>query len=183
MKNNQKIEPHILQKYTVLKKLGSGAYGHVWKVQSKQNKQIYALKKIFDAFQHSTDAQRTFREVSVLNKLKHTKIIGLEEVIPADNNEDIYLVFEYMESDLYHLIYEGKLQPIHVKYILYQLLVGLNYLHHSNLIHRDLKPSNLLINSDCSIKICDFGLVRYLGQQANDNILTEGVATRWYRAP
>lgn len=183
MKNNQKIEPHILHKYTLLKKLGSGAYGHVWKVQSKQNKQIYALKKIFDAFQHSTDAQRTFREISVLSKLKHNKIIGLEEVIPADNNEDIYLVFQYMESDLYHLIYEGKLQPIHIKYILYQLLVGLNYLHNSNLIHRDLKPSNLLINSDCSIKICDFGLVRYLGQQANDNILTEGVATRWYRAP
>lgn len=78
-----------------------------------------------------------------------------------------------METDLYHLIYEGKLEPIHIKYILYQLLVGLNFLHHSNLIHRDLKPSNLLLNSDCSLKICDFGLVRYLGYQINDNILTE----------
>ena len=43
-----------------------------------------------------------------------------------------------MESDLYHLIYEGSLQKIHVKYILYQILLGLHYLHHSRLIHRDL---------------------------------------------
>lgn len=57
----EKIEPHILKKYEVLKKLGSGAYGHVWKVKDLRTSKIYALKKIFDAFQHSTDAQRTYR--------------------------------------------------------------------------------------------------------------------------
>ncbi len=55
------MESHILKKYTLIKKLGSGAYGHVWKVTDKKTNQILALKKIFDAFQHSTDAQRTFR--------------------------------------------------------------------------------------------------------------------------
>lgn len=89
-----------------------------------------------------------------------------------------------MESDLYRIIYEGTLQKIHIKYILYQLLVGLHYLHNSQIIHRDLKPSNILLNSDCSVKICDFGLVRYIDErESNRNILTEGVATRWYRAP
>ena len=57
------LEPHILERFKVIRKLGSGAYGHVYKVQDKQNLEIYALKKIFDAFQHSTDAQRTFREI------------------------------------------------------------------------------------------------------------------------
>lgn len=62
--------------------------------------------------------------------------------------------------------------------------MGLHYLHACKLIHRDLKPSNILVNSDCSSKICDFGLVRYLGSDIlNFNNLTEGVATRWYRAP
>lgn len=89
-----------------------------------------------------------------------------------------------MESDLYHLLYENKLQPIHIKYIMYQIVMGLHYLHNSKLMHRDLKPSNILVNSDCTAKICDFGLVRFLGSDiVNFNTLTEGVATRWYRAP
>lgn len=54
---------HVLARYAVVKKIGSGAYGHVWKVEDKVSKKIYALKKIFDAFQHSTDAQRTYREI------------------------------------------------------------------------------------------------------------------------
>jgi mitogen-activated protein kinase 15 len=61
MKDNEKIESHILEKYQIIKKLGSGAYGHVWKAKNKKIGTTVALKKIFDAFQHSTDAQRTYR--------------------------------------------------------------------------------------------------------------------------
>lgn len=67
---------------------------------------------------------------------------------------------------------------------MYQLLKGLNYLHSANLLHRDLKPSNLLLSPQCHLKICDFGLARHLNSEAGEeNVLTEGVATRWYRAP
>ena len=61
----------------------------------------------------------------------------------------------------------------------------MQYLHSAEIIHRDLKPSNILINSDCHLKICDFGLARSLQQQSQerDLVLTEEVATRWYRAP
>jgi serine/threonine protein kinase len=61
--NSTYVESHILKRFTILKKVGSGAYGHVWKVEEKSTKRIFALKKIFDAFQHATDAQRTFREI------------------------------------------------------------------------------------------------------------------------
>lgn len=40
------------------------------------------------------------------------------------------------------------------------MLCGLKYLHTSNILHRDLKPANILVNDDCSVKICDFGLAR-----------------------
>lgn len=89
-----------------------------------------------------------------------------------------------MSTDLYHAIYESSLEEVHRKYILYQLLLGLYYLHSGRLVHRDLKPSNLLLAANCQLKLCDFGLVRHLGKdEDNEAVMTEGVATRWYRAP
>ena len=96
----------------------------------------------------------------------------------------MYLVFEFVEADLHNVIAEGILKDIHIRYIIYQIAKGLKYLHSGKIIHRDLKPSNILVNSNCSIKICDFGLVRSLAtNKDNGAVLTEGVATRWYRAP
>lgn len=68
-----------------------------------------------------------------------------------------------------------------MQYFLYQILRGLKYIHSANIIHRDLKPSNLLVNANCDLKICDFGLAR---PTSDDNeFMTEYVVTRWYRAP
>ena len=102
----------------------------------------------------------------------------------ADNNKDVYVLFEFMEADLHNVISEGILKDVHIRFIIYQLTKALKYLHTGSVIHRDLKPSNILVNSNCTIKLCDFGLVRSL-QPSNEStaVLTEGVATRWYRAP
>lgn len=62
-----------------------------------------------------------------------------------------------------------------------QLLRGLKYLHSANILHRDLKPGNLLINANCDLKICDFGLART--SNGKGQFMTEYVVTRWYRAP
>jgi mitogen-activated protein kinase 15 len=177
------LEGHILRRFSVLKKVGSGAYGHVWKVEEKTTRKVFALKKIFDAFQHATDAQRTYREMEILRQLEHPNIIKLYETIRADNNKDVYLLFEYMEADLHNVIAEGILKDVHVRFILYQMAKALKYLHSAKLIHRDLKPSNILVNSNCAIKLCDFGLVRSLNSSLLTAVLTEGVATRWYRSP
>jgi mitogen-activated protein kinase 15 len=146
----------------VLKKIGSGAYGHVWKVEEKATKKIFALKKIFDAFQHATDAQRTYREIEILKQLDHANIIKLYDTIRADNNKDVYLLFEFMEADLHNVISEGILKEVHIRFIIYQMAKALKYMHSGSIIHRDLKPSNILVNSNCTIKLCDFGLVRSL---------------------
>ena len=72
--------------------------------------------------------------------------------------QDIYVVFDLMESDLHRIIYsDQELSEEHIRYFLYQILRGLKYIHSANVVHRDLKPSNLLVNEDCHLRIGDFG--------------------------
>jgi serine/threonine protein kinase len=69
----------------------------------------------------------------------------------------------------------------HIRFIIYQLLKGLAYMHSLNIVHRDIKPENLLISNKKELKICDFGFARQLRRSGNEEDLTDYVATRWYR--
>ena len=98
-----------------------------------------------------------------------------------------------MEADLHAIIRSQQpLSDAHFQSFIYQTLCGLKYIHSANVLHRDLKPGNLLVNADCELKICDFGLARGYSPgggasnargAANQGFMTEYVATRWYRAP
>lgn len=78
-----------------------------------------------------------------------------------------------MDTDLTQIIKSDQpLTEEHYKFFLYQLLRGLKYIHSAQIVHRDLKPRNLLVNSNCDLKICDFGLARPLFQNQKANVLT-----------
>ncbi|XP_022907387.1 extracellular signal-regulated kinase 2 isoform X2 [Onthophagus taurus] len=183
------IDEHIMKRFDIQKRLGKGAYGIVWKAVDKKTKEVLAVKKIFDAFRNQTDAQRTYREIMFLQCFKnHPNVIRLHSIHRAANNRDIYLGFEYMETDLHNVIKRGNiLKDVHKRYIMYQLLKATKYIHSGNVIHRDQKPSNVLLDTLCRCKIADFGLARSLTQLSDssetDPTLTDYVATRWYRAP
>uniref|UniRef100_A0A8C7PJT4 Mitogen-activated protein kinase 15 n=1 Tax=Oncorhynchus mykiss TaxID=8022 RepID=A0A8C7PJT4_ONCMY len=184
--NVTEVEDHISMKYEIQRRLGKGAYGIVWKAVDRQTGEVVAVKKIFDAFRNRTDAQ-VFMYFSLQEFGDHANIIKLLNVIRAQNDNDIYLVFEYMDTDLHAVIKKGNLlKDIHKRYVMHQLLKATKYLHSGNVIHRDQKPSNILLDTDCFVKLCDFGLARSLYQiqeDAGNPALTEYVATRWYRPP
>ncbi|CAM9181980.1 unnamed protein product [Ectocarpus sp. 4 AP-2014] len=182
---SEEIDKHVLRRFEICQKLGKGAYGVVWKAIEKRTRQVLALKKCFDAFRNATDAQRTFREIMYLQALAgHDNLIRLQHVVKAENGRDIYLTFDHMETDLHAVIRANILEEIHKKYIIYQLVKALKFMHSADLLHRDIKPSNLLLNSDCHVKLCDFGLCRNIAETAGPQPhLTDYVATRWYRAP
>ena len=93
-----------------------------------------------------------------------------------------------METELHAAIRANILQDVHQRYIVWQALKALKFMHSAELLHRDMKPSNLLLNGDCLMKVADFGLARSmrdLGDRSQESapVLTDYVATRWYRAP
>lgn len=183
----EEVDSHVLLKYEIVERLGKGAYGVVWKAIEKATGLPVALKKIFAAFQNVTDAQRTFREIMFLQELSdHPSIIKLTNVMKAENDHDIYLVFEFMETDLHRVICANILEDIHIQFTMHQLFKCLKYIHSAGMIHRDLKPSNVLLDRKCNVKVADFGLARSVATlEAEDTqpIMTDYVATRWYRSP
>ncbi|KAI8749078.1 serine/threonine-protein kinase NLK isoform X1, partial [Biomphalaria glabrata] len=102
---------------------------------------------------------------------------------PMDFLHEIFVVTELMQSDLHKIIVSPQpLTSDHVKVFLYQILRGLKYLHSARVLHRDIKPGNLLVNSNCCLKICDFGLARIM--EPDESIaMTQEVVTQYYRAP
>src|SRR4051812_1675575 len=86
---------------------------------------------------------------------------------------------ELMDANLCQVI-QMDLDHERISYLLYQMLCGIKHLHSAGIIHRDLKPSNIVVRSDCTLKILDFGLARTAGTSF---MMTPYVVTRYYRVP
>ncbi|CAK9009028.1 unnamed protein product [Durusdinium trenchii] len=186
--------------YEVKQLIGTGSYGSVCEAFDTSKKCLVAVKRIGHMFEDLVDCKRILREIAILSKLKHEYIVRLYDIVAPVNMakfDELYLVMEICDSDLKKLCRtDVSLTPLHINTLLYNLLVGMKYLHSAGIYHRDLKPANCLVNQDCSIKICDFGLSRAIGEQhvAEEpgeekntqklkRFLTGHVVTRWYRAP
>ncbi|KAL7066403.1 protein kinase domain-containing protein [Cryptosporidium serpentis] len=204
----------IPSRYQVRHLIGTGSYGHVCEAYDTMENRLVAIKKIHRVFEDLVDCKRILREIALLNRLNHDNIVKVLDICVPDNLltfDEIYLVLEIADSDFKKLFRTPVyLTELHVKTLLYNLLVGLKYIHSAGIYHRDLKPANCLVNQDCGVKICDFGLARTVRSQENlsskynyvdnkgnsndnDNCrlggrylkrqLTGHVVTRWYRAP
>ena len=101
----------------------------------------------------------------------------------------LYLVFEYVPRNLLEVLEErpGGLDPTLVRRYIWQLVKAIAWCHRHDIVHRDIKPENLLVGPDDTrsdaLKLCDFGFARQLKRHKPDEVLTDYVATRWYRAP
>lgn len=147
-----------------------------------------AVKKIEGVFEHITITKRTLRELRILRHLQHENLMQVKNIFMTGTKgdfEEIYVVSELMETDLASTLRSSQvLSDDHCQFLLYQILRGMKYVHSALVIHRDLKPRNLLVNSNCDLKICDFGLARVrFSDKEWVCPMTEYVCTRWYRAP
>ncbi|XP_069835686.1 mitogen-activated protein kinase 8 isoform X3 [Dendropsophus ebraccatus] len=173
----------VLKRYQSLKPIGSGAQGIVCAAYDTVLERHVAIKKLSRPFQNQTHAKRAYRELVLMKCVNHKNIIGLLNVFTPQKSleefQDLYIVMELMDANLCQVI-QMELDHERMSYLLYQMLCGIKHLHSAGIIHRDLKPSNIVVKSDCTLKILDFGLARTAGTSF---MMTPYVVTRYYRAP
>lgn len=190
----------LFSKYVInLVPSARGAYGEIFHGIDNATQKKVAIKKILLG-SSIYDSTYLLREIKILHMLKgNPYIVSLEYLATSGseiNFESVYLVFEYCDTNLSAVIHSGQeLSERHLQFILYQILCGVNYIHSAYLIHRDIKPSNILINENCTVKICDFGISRAThmlrdmessaASSSNQSFrnFTPYVVTRWYRSP
>ncbi|XP_016348599.1 mitogen-activated protein kinase 8B-like [Sinocyclocheilus anshuiensis] len=159
----------VLKRYQNLRPIGSGAQGIVCSAYDHVLERNVAIKKLSRPFQNQTHAKRAYRELVLMKCVNHKNIIGLLNVFTPQKTleefQDVYLVMELMDANLMQI-------PTceNVTSLLTPDLFSC----------QDLKPSNIVVKSDCTLKILDFGLAR---TAATGLLLTPYVVTRYYRAP
>ena len=161
------------------KLISSGSYGSVYKALDKANKRKVAIKMINNG-DYGVD-KSGLREVRYLKSMDHPNIIKLLNIYSTDGA--LYLVMELAVCSLLHIIHERRdidIQTSHIKRYMLMILSGVSFLHSRFILHRDLKPGNLMVSSDGTLKIIDFGLSRSFG---SPRVFSHTVMTTPYRPP
>lgn len=167
----------VRQRYIDLRPIGQGAQGKVASAVDKITGTQVAIKKLSKPFQNETHAKRAHREIILMRAVRHKNIIRLYDIFSPqgslDQFEDVYLVMELMDANLCQVV-QMDLDHERLSYLLYQLFCAIKHLHSAGILHRDLKPSNVVVKSDCTLKLLDFGLARRVEVENMNTDLSTG---------
>ena len=148
-------EKFIMSNYKIIRLIGSGGFGTVHLAHNPKSDK-YCAVKVIDA-PNARMMKHAMREVRVHGMVNHVNIAGY--LGSFKHSTKVLLYMELLHQNLSGLI--RQMPPMSVNLSLFffeQIVTGLEYLHMHGLCHRDIKVENLLVKSDGTIKLCDFGL-------------------------
>jgi serine/threonine protein kinase len=148
--------------YTLLKKVGEGGMGTVYKAEDNRNGKIVAIKELDPAKAHIEDYRTRFsREERILKRLNHQNIVAPIKAFAEEGT--LYIAMEFVDGQ--SLDYKirkisGPIPFIHARDLMIKMLEGFSHAHQAGIIHRDIKPANILISDSGNLKITDFGIAK-----------------------
>lgn len=170
----------LLGGYRLLDLVGEGSFGKVWKARKIGALQTVAIKLIPKAGKKEKDLKSLRQEIDILRTLRHDNIIQMLDAF--ETASDFCVVTEFAQGELFEIVEsDTNLSEDVVQTIAQQLVGALNYLHSNRIIHRDMKPQNILLATDGTVKLCDFGFARAMSH--NTFVLTSIKGTPLYMAP
>ncbi|MEI6852999.1 MAG: serine/threonine protein kinase [Bacteroidota bacterium] len=155
--------------YRIEKLIGEGGMGNVYLGVHTHIGRKVAIKALNPNLAKNPELKERFKnEASTLSQLHHPNIVSLFDYVETDMG--IFLVMEYVEGmqmDEYIQKVTGPIPEEKVIPLFVQILDGVSYAHHRNVIHRDIKPSNIIITEDGKAKILDFGIAKIISDTSH----------------
>ena len=174
-----------MKNFEIINKIGNGSYSEVFKVRRKEDKEIYALKKVKMKNLKEKEKQNSLNEIRILASIKSPFVISYKEAFFVEEDKTLNLVMEYADNgDLYQKIKLFKKKKLffeekEIWKIFIQITRGLKSLHSLNILHRDFKCANIFLFSDGTAKIGDLNVSKIL----NKSLGQTQTGTPYYASP
>ena len=157
------MAPDTIGRYKVTREVGRGAMGVVYEAEDPNIGRTVALKTIFaQTIGTNPDevAQRFKNEARAAGGLSHPNIVTVFDA--GEHEGTLYLAMEFLEGETLeqHLVQRRTISPERAIDITRQICAALDFAHAKGIVHRDIKPANVMLLSNGTVKITDFGIAR-----------------------
>jgi serine/threonine protein kinase len=177
----------VAGRFVILRMLGSGGMGQVYKAEDTKLKRVVAIKRMSPRLQQDDGDRRKFlREAQQASALNHPNVAGIYDVI--EEGGEILLIMEYVEGTPLRSRMHIGFRSDEFFDLAIQVLEGLNAAHEKGILHSDIKPENIMLTPTGKAKILDFGVARRFALGNNETVTVETVThnisgTPAYMAP